>query len=915
MSRGGDLSFFLVLLLLMAVASKSFAREGETNMNCPMRKAVHHVNAGAVLYYDSRMGKEQKVAMDMAARDLHRLNCSTHVVLHLKDSHGNSARATSTAIHLIDTKKVQAVIGALTILEAALISDNSKTFEDRGCIPIISLASPAMVPSLIPIQPSFFIQMSNDVTLHMKCIAAIVGHYRWRKVTTIYENTNNNNGFSAELETLTLLSDSLRPVDSAIEYHSTLPSLSSLPDQKAAIEKELMKLRSLSNRVFILLRSSLESAILLFEKANQMGMMEKGYVWIVTDEIASLLDSVDSSVTYNMQGVIGFKTSFFSSSETFKHFKTKFRKKFGSEYPEEENANPSIFALRAYDATWALAQAINKIPGRVTPKKLSHQIMLSNFEGLSGKINFKKGTLSQVPVFRIINVVGKSYKEIAFWSPEFSFLENFTQYDSLKVTIGNSSAGFLGPIFWPGGLQTVPKGWTCSGDEKALKIGVPAKGAFNQFVKVTYEQDQNRTFVSGFSIDVFEAAVKRLPYHLPYVLVPFYGSYDDMVEQVYYKGLDAAVGDTEIMADRFRYAEFTQPYVESGLVMVVKVKPDKLKEKWLFIKVFTKRMWLMMVVMHLFIGFVVWLIEHSGNPEFEGFGAMLWFSVTVLFFLQREPIRNGLSRFVLAPWFFFILIVSASFTASLTSKMTVARFSPSFPDIATLQKTHAAVGCNKNSFIVRYLINVLNFKPENIRRVHSISEYPEAFERGEIAAAFFVVPHAKVFLATYCEGYTIAGPTVSLGGFGFAFPSGSPLVTDISKGILEVKQSGEMKRLEKLLLSSNNCSSSANLNDDLELGPEPFYNLFLISGGISAFAFVLTIVRLAQKGQLKTTFMPARRVDSSRVWMSRCDAPKSPRTITGKSRRPDDDNPGHHPIDECQVCAKATNVHEGTRSG
>lgn len=131
---------------------------------------------------------------------------------------------------------------------------------------------------------------------------------------------------------------------------------------------------------------------------------------------------------------------------------------------------------------------------------------------------------------------------------------------------------------------------------------------------------------------------------------------------------------------------------------------------------------------------------------------------------------------MLAPWLFVILIVSASFTASLTSKMTVARFKPSVPDIVTLQKTHAAVACNGNSFIVRYLINVLNFKPENIRGVHSISEYPEAFERGEIAAAFFVVPHAKVFLSKYCKGYTIAGPTFSLGGFGFVSSHRSPFL-------------------------------------------------------------------------------------------------------------------------------------------
>ena len=93
------------------------------------------------------------------------------------------------------------------------------------------------------------------------------------------------------------------------------------------------------------------------------------------------------------------------------------------------------------------------------------------------------------------------------------------------------------------------------------------------------------------------------------------------------------------MTDRFRYAEFTQPYIESGLLMIVPVKRDKLKEKWLLMKAFTTRMWLLIVTMHLFIGFVVWLIEHGGNPEFEGFGALLWFSVTILFFVQSKFIH------------------------------------------------------------------------------------------------------------------------------------------------------------------------------------------------------------------------------------------------------------------------------------
>ena len=42
----------------------------------------------------------------------------------------------------------------------------------------------------------------------------------------------------------------------------------------------------------------------------------------------------------------------------------------------------------------------------------------------------------------------------------------------------------------------------------------------------------------------------------------------------------------------------------------------------------------------LCVGFVIWLIENADNPEFKGFGAMLWFSGTVLFFIQSKYLAN-----------------------------------------------------------------------------------------------------------------------------------------------------------------------------------------------------------------------------------------------------------------------------------
>ncbi|TKY63114.1 Glutamate receptor 2.5 [Spatholobus suberectus] len=103
------------------------------------------------------------------------------------------------------------------------------------------------------------------------------------------------------------------------------------------------------------------------------------------------------------------------------------------------------------------------------------------------------------------------------------------------MNTNSASSRVLSTVYWPGGIQFVPKGWTHSTEERTLQIGVPAKGAFTEFVNVAYDENRNKTSITGFSINVFKAAVNNLPYDLEFKFVPFNGSYDEMVEQVYNK--------------------------------------------------------------------------------------------------------------------------------------------------------------------------------------------------------------------------------------------------------------------------------------------------------------------------------------------------------------------------------------------
>lgn len=105
---------------------------------------------------------------------------------------------------------------------------------------------------------------------------------------------------------------------------------------------------------------------------------------------------------------------------------------------------------------------------------------------------------------------------------------------------------------------------------------------------------------------------------------------------------DAVVGDVAIVSKRYQHAEFTQPYTESGLVMIVPLRPQASGDRaWLFMKPFTKPMWVLIGVINIYNGFVVWLIERKHSSELKGsgfnqVGALLSLAFTTLFSLQGK---------------------------------------------------------------------------------------------------------------------------------------------------------------------------------------------------------------------------------------------------------------------------------------
>nr|GMC78019.1 glutamate receptor 2.8-like [Ipomoea batatas] len=837
---------FVFVLLLLEVAFMTFLASPVGSQN----ESAVKVDVGLIHDWDTISGKMRNACMSLALSDFYANgNHTTQIVFHFRDSKSDDVDAASAAIDLLKNVEVQAILGPQASTQADFITDIGKKVK----VPIISSATSS---ALSPSQNPYFIRAAYCSCAQAKAVAAIVKAFGWRQVVFIYENSNFGSGI------LPHLTDAMMEISVSVPDRSVL-SPSADDDQ---IMVELLKLKTKQTRVFIVHLHPVFASH-FFKKVEEAGMMSSGYVWIITDAFTSLLVSMDHSVLDSLQGVIGVKP-YVPSSVKLKNFTRRWKSKtFRQQNPDMDGVEHNVFGLWAYDSVTALATALEKVgtSGLKFTRTVNREnstdldaIRTSEFgplllesirniklKGLSGDFHIVDGEL-QPSAFQIVNVIGKEEK-IGFWTEKYGISKipipkNTTVYSANKDD--------LGAITWPGGSTTVPRGWEIP-QGKELRIGVPAKKGFEQFINVRTDPQTNITNATGFCIDVFEQVMKSMPYHVPYKYIRFEitQGYDDFVDQVFFGNFDAVVGDVTILSNRSKHVDFTLPFTESGVTIVVPVKQDDRKTAWIFLKPLKKELWGTTAAFFVFIGTVIWVLEHQVNKEFQGprhkqVGMVFWFSFSTLVFAHREKVVSNLSRFVIIVWVFVVLVLTSSYTASLTSMLTVQQLQPTVTDVYNLIKNRDFVGYQDGSFVAEMLKN-MDFESTRIRNYSTLEEYDEALTKGSgnggVAAIVDELPYLRLFLAKYCGKYTMVGPIYKTAGFGFAFPRGSPLVPDVSRAILSVTESDAMLNItKKWLWNETDCSQQdGTLAASDSLAPESFKGLFIIVGASALSALLI----------------------------------------------------------------------------
>ncbi|GJS00403.1 glutamate receptor 2.8-like protein [Tanacetum coccineum] len=546
--------------------------------------------------------------------------------------------------------------------------------------------------------------------------------------------------------------------------------------------------------------------------------------------------------------------------------------------PEGEMTELDMFGYWWYDTVSALAIALEKVPSdtiiNTTFKRkqssttdleaigtsemgprLLPLIRNTKHSGLSGVFHLIDGQL-QPSVYEIVNIIGKGEKHIGYWSPRNGVIKKLHQTNATKND--------LGTIIWPGDTPFSPKGWEMpTSNESKLRVGVPAKSGFVQFIDANIDPKTKQVIsVTGFCVDVFNAVIEALPYAVKTEFIPFVtpdgtraaGTYNDLLRNLSNGKYDAVAGDITILADRAKYVDFTLPYTEAGFSMIVPIKVDDRKSPWIFMRPLETNLWITIGAFFIYTGLVVWVVEHRVNKEFRGpprqqVGMIFWFSFSTLVFAHREKLISNLSRFVVIVWVFVVLVLTSSYTASLTSILTVQKLQPAYTDIDKIKSNGESVGYQDGTFVRDKLIE-MGFQESKIKNYSTFEQYDEALaqgsQKGGVSAIMDGVPYIKVFLAKYCTKYTMTGPIYKTTGFGFAFQKGSPLVADVSRAVLQVTEEQMRNISNQWFGEPTSCDQQkeASLTSD-RLSLESFKGLFIIAGLSSTSALLLFLCRFS----------------------------------------------------------------------
>jgi polar amino acid transport system substrate-binding protein len=294
----------------------------------------------------------------------------------------------------------------------------------------------------------------------------------------------------------------------------------------------------------------------------------------------------------------------------------------------------------------------------------------------------------------------------------------------------------------------------------------------------------------GISIDLWRRVANQIHLHYQFQETTLQGLTDGVANG----SLDAAVAALTVTGPRQRVVDFTQPFYSTGLGIAV--KQDAGITWWPIVgNVFSLgflRAVAVLFAVSLTVGVVLWFVERRHNEHFgahrRGLGSSVWWSALAM--TQgvsaagaKVPVTLP-GRLLAIVWMVASVIVIASFTAALTSQLTLKQLRGTVHGEADLRNVRVAAvaGTETTEYLSREHIAHQVFADADAGL--------SALEKGRIDAFVYDRPLLVWLVNTRFSGsLTVLDATFDPQVYAIALPQDSALRLPINLALLDVIRS------------------------------------------------------------------------------------------------------------------------------
>ncbi|CAG9133262.1 unnamed protein product [Plutella xylostella] len=349
------------------------------------------------------------------------------------------------------------------------------------------------------------------------------------------------------------------------------------------------------------------------------------------------------------------------------------------------------------------------------------------------------------------------------------------------------------------------------------------------YIKESLQELEGNDRYEGFTVDLIEELSKLLEFSYEFREQNKYGTlyangkWDGMVAEIMDEKADFGICDFTITSDRQRAIDFSVPFMTLGIGILYKEPSKQPPEMFSFMAVFSTEVWIWMLFAQIGLGVVMIFVGRISHKEWQNpvpciedpdefsnqfsFANSVWLIIGSVMQQGSEIAPIALApRMITSVWWFFTMVMVASYTGTLVAFLTVEKNVLPFTNVEELYR-HKSIsyGAKKDGSTINFFRDSKN---EIYQKMYSKMKSNPGWlvTHNDIAvsiaeeknyAAFMESTSIEYYKERHCDLLQI-GELLDTKSYGIGMKKGSEYKKHIDDALLTLKERGDIQKLKDI---------------------------------------------------------------------------------------------------------------------